>query len=280
MTARRAVAPLELAGAHAVVTGASRGIGAALARELAARGAHVTVVARNEAALKELAGEIGGHAVAADLADPAALEGLIGRIESEAATGAGTARHPRPVDFLFNNAALAVVNPLTGQSAEDIRQSFAVNCVAPAELCRQVLPGMLGRGRGRLVSISSLAGVTAFPTLTTYGATKAGLVHFTAALQRELRRSPVRATIVQLGEVAGTDLMEQARRSPTIAAVSARLARVRALPLLTPEQVARQVSDAAVAGARHLVTPKRVTIAHLIRELPSRLNDGLLAGID
>jgi short-subunit dehydrogenase len=139
---------------------------------------------------------------------------------------------------------------------------------------------MLARGRGRLVSISSLAGVAAFPTLATYGASKAALVHATAALQRELRRMPVRATIVQLGEVSGTDLMEQARRSPTIAAVSARLNRVKALPVLTPERVARQIADATVAGSRHLVTPSRVTIAHLIRELPSRLNDGLLVGID
>jgi uncharacterized protein len=271
-------APLDLAGAHAVVTGASRGIGAALARELAGRGAFVTVVARSEPPLKELASEIGGHAVVADLADPIALDGLIARIEAEA--GSGRDPGPRPVDVLINNAALAVVDPLTSQSAHGIRQSFAINCIAPAELCRQVLPGMLARGRGRLVSISSLAGITAFPTLTTYGATKAGLVHFTAALQRELRRTPVRATIVQLGEVAGTDLMEQARRSPTIAAVSARLNRVRALPTLTPQQVAGQIADAATAGARHLVTPKRVTPVHLIRELPSRLNDGLLAGIE
>jgi short-subunit dehydrogenase len=173
-----------------------------------------------------------------------------------------------------------VVNPLVDQSADDIRQSFAINCIAPAELCRQVLPGMLARGRGRLVCISSLAGIAAFPTLSTYGATKAGLVHFTAALQRELRRTPVRATIVQLGEVAGTELMEQARRSPTIAAVSARLNRVRALPTLTPRQVAAQIADATAGGVRHLVAPKRVTPVHLIRELPSRLNDGLLVGIE
>ena len=273
-------APLDLAGVHAVVTGASRGIGAALARELARRGAFVTVVARSEALLKELASEIGGLAVAADLAEPAALEGLIARIEAEAGSERAAPGGRRPVDVLINNAALAIVDPLVAQSADAIRQSFAINCVAPAELCRQVLPGMLNRGRGRLVSISSLAGITAFPTLTTYGATKAGLVHFTAALQRELRRTPVRATIVQLGEVAGTDLMEQARRSPTIAAVSARLNRVKALPTLTPQQVAARIADAAATGARHLVTPKRVTPVHLIRELPSRLNDGLLAGID
>jgi short-subunit dehydrogenase len=243
-----------------------------VAREFAARGASVTVVARREAPLKEVAKEIGGQAVTADLTDPAALGGLIARIETE--------NGGRPVDVLVNNAALAVVNRLADQSADDIRQSFALNCVAPAELCRQVLPGMLARGRGRIVCISSLSGITAFPTLTTYGATKAALAHFTAALQRELRRTPVRATIVQLGEVAGTDMMERARQSPTIAAVSERLNKVRALPLLTPSQVAREIADATEAGVRHRIAPKRVTPVHLIRELPSRLNDGLLIGIE
>jgi len=262
-------APLDLGGAHAVVTGASRGIGAAVARELAARGARVTVVARSEAPLRAVAAAIGGTAVRTDLADRHAVEGLIARIE--AAGG--------PVDLLVNNAGIAVVGRLGEQCADDIAHSFAVNVVAPLELCRQVVPGMLARGRGRLVNVSSLAGITAFPTLATYGATKAALVHFTAALQRELRATPVRATVVQLGEVAGTDMMEHARRSPTIAAVSARLARVRALPVLTPEQVARDIADAAVRGVRHLVRPRRVAGAHLVRELPSRLNDALLIGI-
>jgi short-subunit dehydrogenase len=267
---KRLYPALQLAGAHAVVTGASRGIGNALARELARRGARVTVVARREAPLKALAAEIGGEAVPADLADTDQLDELVARIEASAG----------PIDLLVNNAALAVVDRITEQTARDICQSFAINSVAPIELCRQVLPGMLERGQGALVSVSSLAGITAFPTLATYGATKAALVHFTAALQRELRRTAVRATIVQLGEVAGTELMEQARRSPTIAAVSARLSRVKALPALTPEHVARKIADATAQGARHLVIPRRVTPVHLMRELPSRLNDGLLVGID
>jgi short-subunit dehydrogenase len=262
--------PLELRGRHAVVTGASKGIGENIARELAARGAHVTVVARSEEPLKELANEIGGAAVPTDLRDAESLEHLVARIEE----GAG------PIDFLVNNAAVAVVDRLVEQDAADVRNSFALNCVAPIELCRQVLPGMLSRGRGRIVNISSLAGITAFPTLTTYGATKAGLVHFSAALQRELRRTPVRVTIVQLGEVAGTEMMEQARTSPTIAAVSRRLARTHAMPAVSREVVARKVADAAVAGRRDQVVPARVRGFHLIRELPSRMNDGLLLGIE
>lgn len=264
------MAPFTLEGAHAVVTGASRGIGLAIARELAGRGALVSVVARSEMPLKELANDIDGHAVPADLADSEQVNGLIGRIEA--------ARWP--VDVVINNAALAVVDPLADQSSDDIRRSVAINLVAPMDLCRQVLPGMLARGRGRILNISSLAGISAFPTLSTYGATKAGLAHATAALQRELRRTPIRATIAQLGEVSGTDMMERARTSPTIAAVSARLNRVKALPLLTTAGVAQHLADAVVRGPRHVVVPRRATAVHLMRELPSRLNDALLMGID
>jgi short-subunit dehydrogenase len=261
---------LELTGAHALVTGASKGVGAHLARELASRGARVSVVARSAAPLKELAEDIGGHAVPANLTDHDDLEHLVGRVEREAG----------PIDVLVNNAAVAVVGPLVGQTAPDVVESFALNCVAPIELCRQVLPGMLARGRGRITNISSLAGVTAYPTLSTYGATKAGLVHFSASLQRELRRTPVRVTVVQLGEVAGTDMMERARQSPTIAAVSRRLARTRSMPRLAIDVVARKIVDGTVAGKRDTVIPLRVRGFHLLRELPSRMNDALLIGIE
>jgi short-subunit dehydrogenase len=169
---------------------------------------------------------------------------------------------------------------MVDQNADAIRSSFALNVLAPIELTRQLLPGMLARGRGRIVNISSLAGIAAYPTLSTYGATKAALVHFSAALQRELRRTPVRVTIVQLGEVAGTEMMEAARSSPTIAAVSRRLARVHAMPQLSVSDVAAAVADAAAAGSRHCVLPRRVLGMHQLRELPSRLNDLILMGID
>jgi short-subunit dehydrogenase len=260
----------ELNGAHAVVTGASKGIGEQLARELAARGARVTVVARSATPLKELADELGGAAVPADLTDTEQLVRLVERIESEAGA----------VDLLINNAAVAVVGQLVSQSAADVRDSFALNCVAPIELCRQALPGMLARQRGRIVNISSLAGLTAIPTLSTYGSTKAGLVHCSAVLQRELRRTPVRLTIAQLGEVAGTDMMERARQSPTIAAISRRLARTRSMPTISRESVAAAIVDAAASGRRVVVVPRRVRPFHTIREFPSRMNDLLLIGLD
>ena len=198
------------------------------------------------------------------------LSGLVARIEAESG----------PVDMLFNNAAVAVIGRLVDQTADDIRDSFALNCVAPAELSRQVLPGMLARGRGRITNIASMSGITAYPTLSTYGATKAGIAQFTAILRRELRRTPVRVTLVQLGEVAGTEMMERSRQSPTIDAVSKRLARTHAMPITTAETVARKVVDAAVAGRRDQVVPARIRPIHAMRELPSRLNDVLMIGIE
>ena len=265
------MARLDARGAHVVVTGASRGIGRALAFEFAARGSLVTFVARSAASIAEAADSIGGRACAADLCSPDTVEHLIAGIEIDAG---------RPVDVLVNNAAVAVVDRCVDQDPEAIRTMFALNAVAPAQLTRQVLPGMLERRRGAIVNVGSFAGITAYPTLGAYGASKAALAQYTATLQRELRHSGVTATMVQLGEVAGTDMMEDARRSPTIAAVSARLDRVRAMPLQTPEAVAARIVDAVARGARTLVLPARVAAFHGLRELPSRVNDLLLRGID
>ena len=193
------MARLDARGAHVVVTGASRGIGRALAFEFAARGSLVTFVARSAASIAEAADSIGGRACAADLCSPDAVEHLIAGIEIDAG---------RPVDVLVNNAAVAVVDRCVDQDPEAIRTMFALNAVAPAQLTRQVLPGMLERRRGAIVNVGSFAGITAYPTLGAYGASKAALAQYTATLQRELRHSGVTATMVQLGEVAGTDMME------------------------------------------------------------------------
>ena len=231
----------------------------------------MTLVARSSAAIEEVADAVGGQAFTADLCTPDVVDQLIGHVEAEAG---------RPVDGLVNNAGLSVVNRCAEQDPDDVRRMFALNVVGPAQLTRQVLPGMLERHRGAIVNIGSLAGITAFPTLGAYGASKAALTQYTASLQRELRNSGVTATMVQLGEVAGTEMMEVARQSPTIAAVSARLDRVHVLPRQTPEAVATRIVDAVVRGARTLVLPARVAAFHGVREFPSRMNDLLLLGID
>ena len=119
---------MELRGKRVLITGASRGIGEALARGFASRGAHVALVARSESAIELLAAELGGTAHAADLSEPAQVADLVARIESVAG----------PVDVLVNNAGVAPTSgALPDWTPAELEQVFRVNLVSAAELCRQ-----------------------------------------------------------------------------------------------------------------------------------------------
>jgi short-subunit dehydrogenase len=256
---------------HVLVTGGSQGIGVEIAKEFSRRGAAVTVLGRDAARLRTVAESINGDWFSLDLADESAVADAIGRVE--AAHG--------PVDILVNNAALALVRGAGEYDPGDAKRLMMVNSIAPMELVRQVLPGMFDRGRGHIVNISSLSGVSAVPDMAIYCASKAALHHYTAVLQRELRRdrSPVGATLVTLGEVAGTHMMEQARQSPIIAAVSARLARSKILPMITPADAARAIADAVHRDAQYAAVPRRLAAIIGLRNLPSRLQDVALIGL-
>lgn len=258
---------MKLAGTHALVTGASHGIGIEIAREFTARGGRVTVLGRDKARVHGVAEDLGAIPLVADLADPERLNTVV----AEAEAGGG------PLDLLINNAALTTVAPADRAAAGEARTMMDVNAVAPMELCRQVLPGMIARRRGHIVNVSTLAAVSAVPELSLYGASKAALHQYTAVLQRDLKGSGVRATLATLGEVAGTHMMEQARQSAKIAAVSRRLSLV--LPVLTPEIVARQLADAVERDARYVTIPRRLGAVVTIRNLPSTLQDLVFLGI-
>jgi short-subunit dehydrogenase len=252
---------MRVDGRHVLVTGASHGIGAELAGELHRRGALVTVLGRDPARLAAVAGPIGAAPVRADLTDPADVDTVIARAE----VGHG------PVDVLVNNAGLALVAGTAHTERGQAQTLMAVNAIAPMELCRQVLPGMVARGLGQLVNVSSLAGVSAVPDMPLYGASKAALHHYTSVAQRDLRGSGVTVTLVTLGEVAGTAMMEQARQSPTIGAVSRRLSRL--MPVLTPPVVAAALADAIERGAPVVTIPRRLAPVIALRNLPSTLQD-------
>lgn len=187
---------MRLAGRRLLLTGASRGIGAALADAFAARGAELLLVARPSELLEAVAARTGGTALPYDLTELDALPGLVER--------AGT------VDVLVNNAGVSGVGWFVDRTMAEIDQVLTVNLLAPVHLCRLVLPGMLERGRGQVVNLSSMAGVFAPPGLTAYGASKAGLSHFTAGLRADLRDDPITFTTVTLASVS-TDMDDEAR---------------------------------------------------------------------
>ena len=185
-----------LPGRRLLLTGASRGIGAALADAFAARGADLALVARPSAQLDAVAGRTGGTAYPCDLAD---LPSLPARLE---AVG--------PFDVLVNNAGVSGVGWYVDRTLEEIDRVVTLNLLAPMHLCRLALPGMLERGRGQVVNLSSMAAVFAPPGLVTYGASKAGLSHFTAGLRADLRDDPITFTTVTLASVS-TDMDDEAR---------------------------------------------------------------------
>ncbi len=186
-------AQVSLRGRTALVTGASSGIGLAVSAALAGAGARVVMVARNEERLRRAAEGVGGLALAADVADAEAVQGLAGRFAAEAG-GA-----PDVVVSAAGAFALAAVQET---AVAELDRMLAVNLRAPFLLARAFLPAMLARRSGHLVTIGSIAGRTGFPHNGAYSASKFGVHGLHAVLDAELRGSGVRATLV---EPAATD---------------------------------------------------------------------------
>jgi short-subunit dehydrogenase len=259
---------MELAGSRVLITGASRGIGAALARRFAEAGARVALVARTEPSIKDLAAELDGTAHPADLSDPHDVRGLVERIEGDGG----------PIDVLVNNAGIEEAGRFDQQSADDVERAFRVNLLAPAELCRQVIPGMLRRGRGHIVNVSSLAGTGVFPGLVAYSSTKAGLTQLSAGLRAELAGTPIGTTVVELGPVP-TDMLDRVEAYPPTRASFERFYQLRLLADVSPDHVARDVAAAVERGRRHVRHPKRALAFPLLAEMPRRTVEVLLTGV-
>ena len=183
---------MKLGGSRIVVTGASRGIGAELARRLAADGARLALVARSRDALTALAGELGAEPVVCDVADPAQIERAAARIE----TLAGGAP-----DVVVNNAGVFSITAAHKTSVELFRRTLDVNLLAPFAFVHAFLPGMRARGSGHLVTLGSVADRNIFPGNAAYSASKYGLRALHEVLRAELRGTGVRATLVSPGPV-------------------------------------------------------------------------------
>jgi NAD(P)-dependent dehydrogenase (short-subunit alcohol dehydrogenase family) len=176
----------------ALVTGGSSGLGAAIARTLAAHGARVAVVARREERLAPLAEEIGGLAVVCDLTDADALA----RVVPAVVEGLG------PPEILVNAAgAFAGARPAEEEPLEDVRRTLDLNLVAPFRLCQDVFPHLVAAGRGAIVNVSSISGQVGIPGIpqASYAATKAGLSGLTAELAVQWGRHAIRVNTVAPG---------------------------------------------------------------------------------
>ncbi|MDX1510538.1 MAG: SDR family NAD(P)-dependent oxidoreductase [Nitriliruptorales bacterium] len=190
---------MKIKGRRVLITGASKGIGEALARRVTAEGGRVALVARSADRIELLAEELGGDAYPADLGDLGSIPDLIDAITDDG-----------PIDILVNNAAVENVGWFVDRTLDEIDQVITLNLLAPMHLCRLVLPAMLERGCGHIVNISSMAGVFAPPGLASYAASKAGLAHFTAGLRADLRDQPIDLTTVVLASVK-TDMDDRAK---------------------------------------------------------------------
>lgn len=260
---------MQLSGAHVLVTGASRGIGAHVGEGAARRGATVTLVARSADALRTRAADLVGHALPCDLGVPAERAGLIARAESAAG---------RPVDVLVNCAGLDAVAGMLEVTAEQMRALYEVNLLAPAELVRQVLPGMVARGRGHVVTVSSGFSTVTAPGLVPYASSKAGLSHFHAGVGLELRGTGVGLTLVEPGPVR-TQMWEDIEQHGLSAAALERWVRLRLTRVVTPHEVATRVLDGVEQGRSHVVPSRRMTPVLAFTWLPRRVGDLALTGV-
>jgi short-subunit dehydrogenase len=227
----------------AIVTGASRGIGQYIARSLAAEGMSLLLVARSEPELQRLADELRAPdrqmAVAAvDLSDPDAADEV-----AEAAQ-----RELGDVDVLVNNAALEYQRRFHTLTTAEVERLIRVDLVTPITLTRLLLPGMVERGYGRVVNISSIAGRVGFPFTEAYAASKDGLVAFSRVLRNDYRRTGVSASAIVLGAVRDAGLGQRTIDETGV--------RTSTAFMVKPDQVAKAVVRAIRKDKAELVVMK------------------------
>ncbi|HET6905973.1 MAG TPA: SDR family oxidoreductase [Rhodanobacteraceae bacterium] len=252
---------------RALVTGASAGIGAAFARELAVRGCDLVLTARREDRLQALANElrmkydVDAQVLTADLAQPGACEGIAGEI----------ARRGLRIDILVNNAGYGVPGGFTDSEWRTHEDFIRVLMIAPTELSHRLLPAMRERGYGRIVNVASLAGlVPGTPGHTLYAAAKSYLISFSQSLGLENRSHGVNVcalcpgfTYSEFHDVTGA--REKVSKMPGWMWMDA-------------DRVVREGLDAVERGAIVYV-PGRVnrTIRRLFKLLPDRVGLKLIA---
>ena len=197
----------NLSGKIALVTGATGGIGGAIARSLHAQGATVVLSGTREAVLADLAKELGERAffAAANLSDPESVDGLVARAE-EAAGG--------PLDILVANAGITKDGLLMRMKDEDFQSVIQINLESYFRLTRAAVKRMMKRRSGRIIGVTSVVGVTGNPGQTNYSASKAGMIGFSKSLAQEVGSRGITVNCIAPGFIASpmTDVLNDQQR--------------------------------------------------------------------
>jgi short-subunit dehydrogenase len=226
---------------HVVITGASSGIGEALAREYLGRGASLTLVARRRGKLEEIAqghadrcrvveADLTAHEHAADWVDAAAE--VLG-----------------PIDVLVNNAGVQLVGRTVDAVVEDCERMLRLNVLSPFRLTKHVLPGMLARGRGTIVDIASMAAIAPTPGMFYYNASKAALAAASESLRGELRGTGVHVMTVYPGPVRTA--MEATGRAAYVETAMMKLF----TPTGEADVLARKIANGVASGRARIIYP-------------------------
>ena len=205
-------------GARALVTGATGGLGEAIARSLRRRRANLILTGRRASVLDPLAEALGARAITCDLSDRAAVARLAGEVGE--------------IDLLIANAGLPATGVLTELTGEEIDRMLDVNLRAPLALAHAFVPGMIEREHGQIVFVASLAGKVTSPASSVYSATKFGLRGFALALRQDLREHGVGVSVVCPGFIRDAGMF-----------AAAEVALPTGVGTRTPEDVAAAVLD-------------------------------------
>ena len=206
----------NLAGKTALVTGATGGIGGAVARALHAQGATVVLSGTREAVLADLVKELGerAHFATANLSDPESVDNLVAA--AEAAAGA-------PLDVLIANAGVTKDGLLMRMKDEDFQSVLQINLESYFRLTRAAVKGMMKRRSGRIIGVTSVVGVTGNPGQTNYSASKAGMIGFSKSLAQEVGSRGITVNCIAPGFIASpmTDVLNDQQREAILTKIPA-----------------------------------------------------------